>query len=480
MRKFLAAAFGCRREADGSLRAPDELIGIFQHLDRGVREIKLRQTVQTDGASRHFRSFHLKTEDIDGGGYAGIYTDVTLEAEAVIDAARSEGRFEDIIRSASDWVWETDVDLNLTYVSSRISETLERQPGSLIGENILALGVFEESSDGLSGKPDLMASRVPFRGRIFLVADNRNRVRRVALSGVPIYDDVTGAFAGYRGTGADVTNEHDAIQNARRSQRELERSLTELRERNLQLDFALEEARLAVTAKTEFLGKMSHELRTPLNAIIGFSEISERKMFGDLDDHYLAYFRDIKGAAYHLLHIINDILDAVHLESRSLKLQSRPVDVGELVLQAKSYISVRAEDDGIDLSGIACPAGIVADADPDRTRQILVNLLNNAVKFTESGGSVGVDVETVGPDFIDVSVWDTGVGIALDQQDPIFDSFHQAGAGVMTSPREGTGLGLTISRQLARMMGGDVTVKSRPGKGSRFTLRLRRAHRPSD
>ncbi|CAN0545512.1 unnamed protein product, partial [Laminaria digitata] len=343
--EFITAAFDVKRDDEGRICVPEELLSVFRHLEKGVTEVKLRQTVEIGGDTKHYRSFHVRTsEDGVETGYAGIYTDVTLEAEAVIGAAQTEARFQDIIRSASDWVWETDVDLNLTYVSSRIAETLEMPSASLIGRNLFALGVFENASDGLRGKPDMIDERSTFRGRIFLIADNRNRVRRISLSGVPIYHEATGDFVGYRGTGSDVTNEHDAIQSARRSQRELETSLQELRDRNIQLDFALDEARLAVTAKTEFLGKMSHELRTPLNAIIGFSEISERKMFGELDEHYLSYFQDIKGAAYHLLHIINDILDAVHLESRSLQLYPQPVDLAELVAQARSYVAVRAED----------------------------------------------------------------------------------------------------------------------------------------
>ena len=471
--EFLSAAFGVKRDEDGSLCAPDELLSVFRHLEKGVTEVKLRQTVEFGGDTKHYRSFHVRTsENGVQTGYAGIYTDVTLEAEAVIGAARTEARFQDVIRSASDWVWETDVDLNLTYVSSRISETLEVPPGSLIGRNIFALGVFENSSDGLRGKPDLAEARTAFRGRIFLIADNQNRVRRISLSGVPIDHDATGDFIGCRGTGSDVTNEHDAIQSARRSQRELETSLQDLHDRNVQLDFALDEARLAVTAKTEFLGKMSHELRTPLNAIIGFSEISERKMFGELDAHYLSYFQDIKGAAYYLLHIINDILGAVHLESRSLQLYPQAIDLAELVAQARSYVAARAEDASLDISALTCPAGIVIEADPDRTHQILVNLLNNSVKFTETGGSVGITVLSAPGENVDITVWDTGVGIPADQQDRIFESFHQAGAGLMSNPRDGTGLGLTILRQLARMMGGDVTVESKPGQGSRYTLRL--------
>jgi PAS domain-containing protein len=144
--------------------SPEELLGMFRHLEKGVSEVKLRQTVQMGGETKHFRSFHVRTSEdgVENGtetGYAGICTDVTLEAEAVIGAAQTEARFQDIIRSASEWVWETDVDLNLTYVSSRISETLEMPLRSVVGRNIFALGVFENSGDGLRGKPDLVKER---------------------------------------------------------------------------------------------------------------------------------------------------------------------------------------------------------------------------------------------------------------------------------------------------------------------------------
>lgn len=144
--EFISTVFNVKRDDDGNLFAPEELLGIFRHLEKGVSEVKLRQTVQMGGETKHFRSFHVRTSE--GGaengtetGYAGIYTDVTLEAEAVIGAAQTEARFQDIIRSASDWVWETDVDLNLTYVSSRISETLEMPLGSLVERNIFALDI---------------------------------------------------------------------------------------------------------------------------------------------------------------------------------------------------------------------------------------------------------------------------------------------------------------------------------------------------
>ena len=114
-------------------------------------------------------------------------------------------------------------------------------------------------------------------------------------------------------------------------------------------------------------------------------------------------------------------------------------------------------------------------ADPGRIRQILVNLLNNAIKFTDSGGSVGIDVRLSDTNEVDFTVWDTGVGISPDEQSEIFESFHQANSDILSAPSEGAGLGLTISKQIAQLMGGDILVESRPGHGARFTVRLPRA-----
>ena len=114
-------------------------------------------------------------------------------------------------------------------------------------------------------------------------------------------------------------------------------------------------------------------------------------------------------------------------------------------------------------------------ADPGRIRQILVNLLNNAIKFTESGGSVGIDVRLSDTNEVEFTVWDTGVGIPPEEHNQIFESFHQVNSDILSAPSQGTGLGLTISKQLAQLMGGDISVESRPGHGARFTVRLPRA-----
>ena len=456
----------------------EDLRNVAQRLDVDHPELIVRHSCEQDGIVRHYRARHfLVGED----GFGGIYTDVTREAQALVASSETEARLRDVIRSASDWVWETDANLNLTYVSDRITEALEVLPHNLLGRNILVLGDFEKPSGSnvMPMRDRLLRDLLPFRAQTFLMKDARGDTRRIHLSGVPVFNSTNGRFVGYRGTGTDVTVRHRAEQGLRNYQRQLQDSLAQLQERNAQLDDALSHAQEAAHAKTEFLGKMSHELRTPLNAVIGFSELAVQQIFGPLNDHYVSYFRDIRNAAYHLLNIINDILDAVSIESSKVQVDAQPVGLAELVAEAKSLVSLRAEQDGLDLSQVRADGRWTIFADPGRTRQILVNLLNNAVKFTDRGGSVGVDVED-GPDgAIAVTVWDTGKGIPIDQHERIFESFHQVGSDLLVSPREGTGLGLSVSRQLARLMQGDLTVESAPGHGSRFTVTLPRATEPA-
>ncbi len=453
-----------------------DLLTIFQRLDGAHPELVERHTATVDGVTRHLRAHHfLVSRDGKVTGFGGTFTDVTGEAEAVDVSAALESRFQDVIRSTSDWVWEADSGLNLTYVSERIIDTLERLPRELVGRSLLALGTFDEPPGAAPMQERLLRDFQPFRGQIFLMQDAAGETRRIQLSGVPVFDQATGAFAGYRGTGTDVTVHHRAEEGMRDYQRRLQESLAQLQERNGQLDEALSRAQEAARAKTDFLGKMSHELRTPLNAVIGFSEIAVQQAFGPLGDHYLSYFRDIRNAAYHLLTIINDILDAVSLEARAVHLDIAPVSLATVLDEAKALVSVRAEQDGVDLGAVVADARWTVVADAGRLRQMLVNLLNNAVKFTERDGKVGVAVEDAPDGTVAITVWDTGLGIPADQHESIFESFHQVGSDLMTAPREGTGLGLSVSRQLARMMGGDITVDSTPGQGSRFTVTLHKS-----
>ena len=260
----------------------------------------------------------------------------------------------------------------------------------------------------------------------------------------------------------------------------------EASERAQQLVFEREarlEAEAASRAKSEFLAIMSHELRTPLNAVLGYSELLELGISGPLTDKMREQIGRIRMSGTHLLGLVNDILDLAKVEAGRLTVSTGPASAAGTVAAAISLIQPQASARGLTLEvePIAEPVPIYL-GDDERVRQIVVNLLSNAVKFTAAGGKVSIRVALTGhpgaegrlrpnTKYVTFSVTDTGQGIAEDKLLSIFDPFVQVESGHSRS-REGSGLGLTISRRLARLMGGDLTVVSEPGKGSTFTLWL--------
>jgi signal transduction histidine kinase/ActR/RegA family two-component response regulator/putative methionine-R-sulfoxide reductase with GAF domain len=241
---------------------------------------------------------------------------------------------------------------------------------------------------------------------------------------------------------------------------------------NAQLYRALEEQSReleeASRHKSEFLASMSHELRTPLNAVLGFSEVLLERMFGDLNERQEEYLRDIHGSGRHLLELLNDILDLSKVEAGRMELSYTVLDVRTLLDDAASMVREGAETGGLSLEVDVTDEPAVY-ADELRVRQVLLNLMANAVKFTPAGGSVTVRAHRVG-DRVAIEVADTGVGIPPEDQERIFESFQQGGRG--PSREEGTGLGLTLSRRLIELHGGMLTVASEVGVGSEFRFTL--------
>jgi two-component system, sensor histidine kinase len=229
------------------------------------------------------------------------------------------------------------------------------------------------------------------------------------------------------------------------------------------------EADKANTAKSEFLANMSHEIRTPMNAIIGFGEVlSEESM----TEEQKGYVKLILDSGKHLLGLINDILDFSKIEAGRIKAESVECNTSELLANVDSLMLPSAKQKNLELA-IICTLEIpqIIVTDPIRLRQCLVNLVSNAIKFTEKG-SVKLTVQPLVREqkhFIEFKVIDTGIGIPPEKLDAIFDAFTQ-GDGSTTRKYGGTGLGLTITRQVVNLMGGDVTVISEVGKGSTFTL----------
>jgi signal transduction histidine kinase len=250
------------------------------------------------------------------------------------------------------------------------------------------------------------------------------------------------------------------------------RLLTELRARTAQLEDKSRQLELVSQNKSQFLSSMSHELRTPLNAIIGLTEmmLTHTARFGT--EKALEPLRRVNAAGTHLLSLINEVLDLSKIEAGKLELNPEPVDLARLVDEVIGTAGQLAEKNNNRLIVDAQENVGVVTTDPMRLKQILLNLLSNACKFTKEGEvALRVRKVTDGRDWVELAVVDSGIGLTPEQQAKLFQEFTQADSLTARS-YGGTGLGLALSRKLARMMGGDVTVTSEPGKGSVFAVRL--------
>ena len=245
-----------------------------------------------------------------------------------------------------------------------------------------------------------------------------------------------------------------AIQNAR--------LFREIADKSRQLE-------VASRHKSEFLANMSHELRTPLNAIIGFSEVLMQRMFGELNAKQDEYLKDIYESGRHLLSLINDILDLSKIEAGRMELELTDFDLPTAIDSALTLVRERATRRGIALQKTLDARVGPVQADERKVRQVVLNLLSNAIKFTPEGGRIEVRAVPVDGS-VEVSVTDTGVGIAPEDQEAVFEEFRQVGASA--AKQEGTGLGLALCRKFVELHGGTIWVTSAVGAGSTFTFRL--------
>jgi signal transduction histidine kinase len=245
-----------------------------------------------------------------------------------------------------------------------------------------------------------------------------------------------------------------AIQNAR--------LFREIADKSRQLE-------LASQHKSEFLANMSHELRTPLNAIIGFSEVLSDRMFGELNEKQEEYLKDIHASGQHLLSLINDILDLSKIEAGRMELELTDFDLPTAIENALMLVRERAGRRGIAVHLSVDERLGQMRADERKVRQVVLNLLSNAIKFTPEGGRIEVRAASV-DGAVEVSVTDTGVGIAPEDQEAVFEEFRQVGTA--EKKVEGTGLGLTLCRKFVELHGGKIWIKSELGAGSTFTFTI--------
>ena len=239
--------------------------------------------------------------------------------------------------------------------------------------------------------------------------------------------------------------------------------------RELGLETARMEAEAREAGKSRFLANMSHELRTPLNAVLGFSDIMRQRLFGPMPERYAAHVDNIHEAGGHLLELINDVLDVSKIEAERYVLTLERFDARELISAAIALVRVTAEDKGVVLSGVLPAEPVEVSADKRALKQIALNLMSNAVKFTGPGGAVTVTVEAIGP-YLELVVADTGVGIAPEDVRRLGRPFEQAGE--IEQRRQGTGLGLSLVRAFAELHGGRMSIDSTLGEGTAVTVRL--------
>jgi len=279
--------------------------------------------------------------------------------------------------------------------------------------------------------------------------------------------DAIGAPVRLLGVAADVTARETAEQERRLLAERAEAA-------RVDAEMARRAAEQANQAKSDFLATMSHELRTPLNAIGGYAELMALGIRGDVTAEQQADLARIRSAGRYLLALINDILNYARLEAGRVEIAVADVHLDELSRDIDALVAPQMQRKGLQYSvEIPAPAPVLR-GDPEKVRQILVNLLTNAVKFTESGGSVSLTAST-DDCWVTLSVGDTGRGIPADRLPQIFDPFVQVDRHLSDAAQQGVGLGLAISRDLARAMDGELVAESSPGAGSVFRLRLPRA-----
>jgi PAS domain S-box-containing protein len=402
-------------------------------------------------------------------GVIGIIRDITERKQAEEALRESEKRFQQIAENAQEWIWETDANGLYTYASPIIEKLLGYKPKDLVRQKYFYdLFISEERETLKKAAFEVFARKEPFQ-----TFENRNVHKNGSIvwfitSGVPMLD-AAGNLLGYRGADTNITERKQAEEMLRQSKQELERLNEQLMRSIEHSEQMTKQAIEAYEAKGQFLANISHEIRTPMNAIIGFSEILADEKMPEYQKEYVEFIRQ---SSEHLLNLINDILDFSKADIGKLELKETVFFLSKIVDAVESQMRPEAEKKGLKFDVIQCgdlPAQIRGD--PDRMQQCLVNLVDNAVKFTEKG-YVQVKVSQEHKEdksFIRFDIEDTGIGIPADKNEEIFESFVQLDASA-SRKYGGTGLGLTITRRLAKLLGGQLTVTSELGKGSVFSL----------
>ncbi|WNJ99398.1 ATP-binding protein [Thalassospiraceae bacterium LMO-JJ14] len=371
----------------------------------------------------------------------------TVRTQTTAEIDTLQARFRDFAEAASDWFWETDRDHRIRFVSDSIKEVHGIQPHEIIGTELNGFLI--------SGQPDhraelerSLSEASGFKDLIFDIRTPLGDVHAIRLNGKPYFSD-TDEFRGFRGIGTDITAD---IQSA------------------IELNAAKIEAEEANKAKTRFLAVMSHEIRTPLNGILGFTQALQTGIGGPINEKQADYLNDIAISGEHLLSVLNDILDISKIEANQYELTFADVDVADEISSIIHIARPNAEIKKVFLQLGAVDVDTCIKADQRALRQILLNLVSNAIKFTQENDKITISAIRNGDDLV-ISVADTGIGIDANDIDKIAKPFHQI-ENVLSRRHEGTGLGLSIVKGLTEAHGGTMSVESAIGEGTIIRILL--------
>lgn len=360
----------------------------------------------------------------------------------------SEGRFRDFAETASDWFWEMDAELKLSYLSARGSNVFGLKPEDAIGRARIEVAGGSPEEPHWREHLAVLAARQPFRDFRYRLPLPDGGERHISTSGRPVFDG-NGVFCGYRGTGIDITSEMAAISSLR---------------------LAKEQAEIANRTKTTFLANMSHELRTPLNAILGFSEVIRDQLFGMVgNERYVDYARSINDAGRHLLRLINDLLDIARIESGRMDLHETLVELRDIVHSCELLTREAARSAHLGLTMDIAPQIGRLHADERKLKQALLNLVGNAIKFTPAGGHIDVIATLREDGDVAIAVSDTGIGMSAADIPKALTPFMQIDGG-LDRRHEGSGLGLPLASALIELHQGRLEIASVPGAGTTVTL----------
>ena len=370
--------------------------------------------------------------------------------------AAAESRFRELLEAAPDSIIEVDQDGRIVLLNRVTEKLFGYTRDELLGQNVDSLLPMEMMGKHAEHRARYWANPTtrPMGHGYVLKARRKDGTEfpvEISLSPVRTGD-------GFRVTAIirDVTAQKAAEE--------------EIRLANQRLELRNNEAERANALKSEFLASMSHELRTPLHTILGFTELLQEELEGPLNAKQKRFVQHVHQDSVHLLALINDILDLSKIEAGRMDLNIETLDATAVITETVNSMrgAAVAKDISLD-SGISVPLYVLAD--PVRFREILTNLLGNAIKFTPNGGRVWIEYSQPGESNVEITVADTGIGIAIEDQEIVFDKFRQVGS-TTKGVREGTGLGLAIVKQLVEMHGGKIFLESAPDRGSRFSFTI--------